>query len=85
MISFFIPVVKKLRKLKVSPLGDTFLPAFCPKRVPLNREASNFGSTVLEGFYELSKILETSTSTIGKVHVSEISGPSVAGAWSNRL
>ena len=48
------------------------------KRVPLNREASNFGSTVLEGFYELSKILETSTSHIGKVHVSEISDLAVA-------
>ena len=78
MISFFIPVIKKLRILKVSALGDTFLPAFCPKRVPLNREASNFGSTVLKGFYELSKILEISTSSIGKVHVSEIADLDVA-------
>ena len=78
MISFFIPVVKKLRNLKVSSLGDTFLPAFCPKRVPLNREASNFGSTVLEGFYELSKILEISTRCIAKVHVSEIADLAVA-------
>ncbi len=37
-----------------------------------NRAASNFGSTVLEAFYELSKILEISTRSIGKVHVSEI-------------
>ena len=44
----------------------------------LNREASNFGSTVLEGFYELSQILEISTSTIAKVHVSEISDLAVA-------
>ena len=78
MISFFIPVIKKLINLKVSALGGTFLPDFCPKRVPLNREASNFGSTVLEGFYELSKILEISTSSIAKVHVSEISDLAVA-------
>ena len=55
------------------------------KRVPLNREAANFGSTVLEGFYELSKILEISTSTIAKVHVSEISDLAVAWAQSNRF
>ena len=78
MISFFIPVIKKLRNLKVSALGGTFLHVFCPKRVPLNREASNFGSTVLEGFYELSKILEISTSSIAKVHVSEIADLAVA-------
>ena len=48
-------------------------------------DLSNFGSTVLEGFYELSKILQTSTSSLGEVHVREISGPSVAGAQSNRL
>ena len=78
MISFFIPVIKQLIILKVSVLGDTFLPAFCPKRVPLNREASNFGSTVLKGFYELSKLLETSIRHIGKVHVSEIADLAVA-------
>ena len=78
MISFFIPVIKKLRNLKVSALGDTFLLAFCPKHSPLNREASNFGSTVLEGFYELSKILEISTWHIDKVHVSEIADLAVA-------
>ena len=46
--------------------------------MPLNREASNFGSTVLEGFYELSKILEISVRHIGKVHVSEIADLAVA-------
>ena len=78
MISFFIPVVKKLRKLRFHPWGSPFLLAFRPKGAPLNRAASNFGSTVLEGFYELSKILETSTGHIGKVHVSEISDLAVA-------
>ena len=48
------------------------------KGARLNRAASNFGSTVLEGFYELSKILEISTSSIGKVHVSEIADLAVA-------
>ena len=59
--------------------------AFRPKGAPLNRAASKFGSTVLEGFCDLSKILETSTSHIDKVHVPEITGPSVAGAQTNRL
>ena len=58
---------------------------FSPELPPLNRAASKFGTTVLEGFYELSKILEISISSIDKVHVREISGPSVAGAQSNRL
>ena len=46
--------------------------------MPLNREASNFRSTVLEGVYELSKILEISTRSIAKVHVSEIADLAVA-------
>ena len=52
---------------------------------PLNWTASNFGSTVLEGVYELSKILEISIRSIGKVHVSEIADLAVAGAQSNHL
>ena len=49
-----------------------------PKGAPLNRAAPNFGSTVLEAFYELSKILEISTRSIAKVHVSEIADLTVA-------
>ena len=60
------------------PWGMHFFLDFRPKGAPLNRAASNFGSTVLEGFYELSKILEISTSSIGKVHVSEIADLAVA-------
>ena len=72
---FFHPRCKKAYKIEVSLFGVTFL----------DRAASKFGSTVLEGFCDLSKILETSTSTIDKVHVPEITGPSVAGAQTNRL
>ena len=69
---------KNLRKLRFRPWGRHFFVAFRPKQAHLNRAVSNFGLTVLEGFYELSKILEISTSTIGKVHVSEIAD--LAGA-----
>ena len=39
--------------------------------MPLNREASNFGSTVLEGFYELSKTVEISMRHPAKDYVCE--------------
>ena len=59
--------------------------SFLPDVVPLNWETSNFEMTVLEGFYDLSKFLETSISSLDKLCVHRISGPSVIGAQRNRL
>ena len=41
--------------------------SFLPDVVPLNWETSNFEMTVLEGFYDLSKFLETSIRHLDKV------------------
>ena len=53
--------------------------------MPLNWETSNFEMTVLEGFYELSKFLETSTRHMNEKLEYQFSEPSVIGAPRNRL
>ena len=62
-----------------------FISFFSPKVVPLNWKFSNFGTTVLEGFYDLPKFLETSISHMDKVHAHQFSEPSVIGAQRNRF
>ena len=41
--------------------------SFFPNVLPLNWTDSDFEMSVLEGFYDLSKFLETSTSSMDKV------------------
>ena len=61
------------------------LVVFLPDVVPLNWETSNFEMTVLEGFYDLSKFLETSTRHMNKDIKYQFSESSVIGAQRNHL